>query len=144
MKTVETDIRIEAPPARVWQVLTDFASHDRWDPFLASIEGKLEAGARLVVRFRKGWTFKPRVTDLKPGERLEWLGSLGVRGLFDGRHHFELHAENGGTRLRHGEQFSGILVPLFGRGLRDTEAGFAAFNRAIKAEAEAGWAKSGA
>lgn len=141
MKTIATEIHIAAPPERVWQILTDLPAHAAWDPFLASLEGELTVGARLRVRFRKGWTMRPRVTAVDPGRRLEWLGSLGVRGIFDGRHRFELVAEAGGTRLHHGEEFGGILVPLVGGLLADTARGFEAFNLAIKERAEA-WAKS--
>ena len=35
-------------------------------------------------------TFKPRVTVVEPGRRLEWLGTMGIPGLFDGRHSFTL------------------------------------------------------
>jgi hypothetical protein len=141
METIATEILVAAPPSRVWQILVDFASHEAWDPFLASIEGTPAVGERLRVRFRQGMTFRPRVTACEAERRLEWLGSLGVRGLFDGRHRFELEAVEGGTRLRHGEQFTGILVPLLRRMLADTARGFDAFNHAIKERAEA-WAKS--
>jgi len=59
-----------------------------------------------------------------------------VPGLFDGEHGFRLEAIAGGCRLHHGETFNGILVPLFGRMLDDTERGFAALNAALKERAE--------
>ena len=71
------------------------------------------------------------------GEVLEWWGHLGVRGLFDGRHRFELHAAGRGTRLVQSEIFTGVLVPLVARSLdRGTAAGFALMNSALKAHAE--------
>jgi hypothetical protein len=146
MRTLQTEILIHAPAERVWRVLTDFAAHPAWDPFFASIAGELSTGARLRVQFRQnGMRMRPRVTEVLDGRVLEWLGSLGVRGLFDGRHRFELSAEGASTRLRHGERFSGILVPLFGRVLDKTAGGFEAFNEAIKARAEGTeWEKSAA
>jgi hypothetical protein len=57
-------------------------------------------------------------------------------GLFDGEHGFRLEAIAGGCRLHHGETFGGILVPLFGRMLDDTERGFAALNGALKERVE--------
>jgi hypothetical protein len=144
MRTIKTEIHIDAPPERVWALLTDFAGHPAWDPFLAAIEGEPRLGARLRVRFKKGGTFRPRVTELADGRVLEWLGSLGVRGIFDGRHRFELAPDGAGTRLRHSERFSGLLVPFVGGILGDAARGFDAFNRALKAQAEQGsaWAKS--
>ncbi len=141
MRTIETEIVIQAPAERVWRILTDFPSHAAWDPFIASIEGEAAPGARLRVRFRAGGRFRPRVTEVGDGRVLEWLGSLGVRGLFDGRHRFELHPDGGATRLVHRERFSGLLVPLLGRALAGAARGFAEFNRALKERAEAGeWA----
>ncbi|WP_242471958.1 hypothetical protein [Blastococcus sp. TML/C7B] len=69
------------------------------------------------------------------GAVLEWLGHLGVPGLFDGRHRFELTATPAGTRLVQSESFSGLLVrPL--RGFLDggTLAGFRAMNDALRGE----------
>jgi hypothetical protein len=36
----------------------------------------------------------------------------------------------------HSETFSGLLVPLLGKTLRDTERGFLAFNEALKQKVE--------
>jgi hypothetical protein len=63
---------------------------------------------------------------------LRWLGRVGLPGLFDGEHGFRLEAVAGGCRLHHGERFSGLLVPLFGRMLDATEQGFGALNQALK------------
>jgi hypothetical protein len=67
---------------------------------------------------------------------LEWFGKLLFGGLFDGRHRFELVPENGATRLVHSERFSGMLVPLVKKVLRDTERDFAALNAALKERVE--------
>ncbi len=56
------------------------------------------------------------------------------RGLFDGRHRFELHDPPSGCRLVQRETFTGVLVPLFARSLYDnTAGGFRAMNTALKA-----------
>ena len=82
-------------------------------------------------------TFKPRVTVLEPDQRLEWLGTMGVPGLFDGRHSFTLTPlGEGRTRFVQAEDFSGALVPLAGKMLAKTEAGFEAMNAALLARLE--------
>jgi hypothetical protein len=136
MRSIDTEILIAAPAARIWSELVDFAAHPSWDPLFASLAGELEVGARLEVRFRQGMTMRPRVTELEPGRVLEWHGKLAFGGLFDGRHRFELVPVEGGTLLRHTEKFTGILVPLVGKVLRDTAAAFDAFNRAIAQRSE--------
>ena len=63
MIKVRTEIEIEAPPGRVWDILTDFERYAEWNPFVREIQGDLRKGAKLEVRLgppgEKGMTFKP-------------------------------------------------------------------------------------
>ena len=80
---------------------------------------------------------KPVLTEVANARVLEWWGHLGVRGIFDGRHRFELHPAGSGTRFVQSETFTGALVPLVARSLdRGTAAGFALMNSALKDRAE--------
>jgi len=142
MRTIETTIDIDATPETVWQALVDFESYADWNPFITEAAGSAVVGGRLRIHIQppdgRGATFKPAVTVADPGERLEWLGKLGVRGLFDGRHAFHLEAtDDGHTRLTQREAFSGLLVGL----LLDEEAienGFEAMDEALKMRVESG------
>lgn len=148
MKKLSTEIMIEAPPAVVWEKLADPGKYPDWNPFVISLEGDLEVGSRLRVQMRppggKATTFKPTVTAVETNKYLEWLGHLGIKGLFDGRHQFKLEAIGEGTRFLQSEEFTGILVPLFSRMLDiKTRAGFEAMNQALKERSEAGVAERG-
>lgn len=44
MHRVRTTIDIAAPPERVWSILTDFAAHPQWNPFITAIWGELKTG----------------------------------------------------------------------------------------------------
>ena len=73
------------------------------------------------------------VTEVSPGEALEWLGHLGVPGVFDGRHRFELSAIGAGTHVVQREWFRGVLVRPLRRSLDSgTRAGFEAMNVALR------------
>jgi hypothetical protein len=140
MRTIETTIEIAASPERVWSVLADVARWQEWNPFVRSFEGELREGARVKLRIgppgRGTTTFRPRVLEAN-GRALRWLGHLGVPGLFDGEHHIRLERlTEQRTRVHHGERFAGLLVPLLSGLLKDTEKGFWAMNRALKARAE--------
>ena len=140
---IETHIEIEAPPARVWAVLTDFARMPAWNPFITSISGDLAEGARLSVRIvppgKAGMRFKPAVLAVRPEREFRWRGRLLVPGLFDGEHYFLLEPiGEKRTRLTQGEKFSGLLVGVLAGALNATEAGFRAMNAALKAQAERG------
>ena len=77
-------------------------------------------------------TFQPWVTAVEEHRYLEWLGRLGVPGLFDGRHSFSLTPLPGGrTLLQQSETFTGVLVPFAGSVLTRTQAGFEAMNEAL-------------
>lgn len=141
---IETQVAIAASPARVWSLLMDFAGHARWNPFVRSIAGRPAPGERLDLFVQPagggGMRFRPVVLRAEPEREFRWKGKLLVPGLFDGEHFFLLEPRaDGGVLLRHGERFSGLLVPLF-RGSLDggTRAGFIAMNEALKREAEAG------
>lgn len=140
MTTIETTIDLNASPEEVWVTLMDFDAYPEWNPFVTEISGRPLEGERLQVRIEppegRAMTFKPRVTEMVPGQRLEWLGKLVVPGLFDGRHTFSVEEISPGhTRLHHSESFSGVLVGY----LLDepaTRKGFEGMNEALRERVE--------
>jgi len=143
MRELHTEILIDAPAEQVWSVLADLAAYPVWNPFITAAEGRLEPGARLRLRIEPPGgspvTFRPRLLAVLPGRQLRWLGRVGVPGLFDGEHGFEIHPEGEGrVRLEQWERFGGFLVPFLWRRIAaPTRAGFEAMNAALKARAEA-------
>lgn len=141
-KEIKTDILIQATPAAVWTVLTDFENYPKWNPFITSISGELKVGNKITARIEppgaKGMTFKPTILALETNKKFTWLGHLWFTGLFDGEHSFELIDNgNGTTTFVQSEKFKGILVPLFKKMLDiNTIKGFEAMNRALKDVAE--------
>jgi hypothetical protein len=136
MKHVTSVIDIPASQERVWAALVDTASYPQWNPFITKFFGELTVGQRLEVRIAppggRVMVFKPTVTQVEPGHRLEWLGTLGVRGIFDGRHSFTLQSlGEHSTRLTQAEDFGGLLMPFAGPILARTRAGFEAMNEAL-------------
>ena len=142
MHVIRTEIDIDASPARVWDVLTDFAAYPDWNPFLTSVTGRAEVGQKLVARIEpkagRGMTFKPTVLMADREKEFRWRGRFLVPGLFDGEHYFVIAPNGAGTtRLVHGEEFSGLLVGMAKASLdKGTQAGFNAMNKALKARAE--------
>lgn len=118
-KELLTEVFIAAPPDRVWEVLTGFASYPEWNPMIRRAEGELQVGKCLTVRFEpeggKGHTFRPRLTVVEPGRELRWLGRPRFPGFLDTDHYWLLEPAPGGTRLMHGAGVFGLLAPLTGR-----------------------------
>ena len=142
MRVLEKTIGIDATPDQVWAVLTDFDHYGDWTPFVTSISGPLETGARLAVVLAppggRAITMKPTVRAAEASRRFAWLGHLGVPGIFDGAHEFLIEPGAGGTTVfTQRETFRGALVPFVGGVLKKTEAGFELMNRALKDRAEA-------
>jgi hypothetical protein len=142
MRELDTEIEINASAERVWQLLTDFDAYPQWNPFIRRIEGKPKVSSKLNVFIQpsgaRGMRFNPMVLRAEPQRELRWLGSLLVRGLFDGEHIFIIEplAENR-IRFVQREKFSGLFVPLFWRSLdTNTRRGFNEMNVALKGRAE--------
>ena len=140
---LHSEIDIDASPTTVWNILTDLDEYPNWNPFIISASGAIDVGERLTNRLQppngKAMTIKPTVTAVDTQETFEWLGRLGVPGIFDGRHRFQLEATpSGGTRLVHSEHFSGLLVRAMRKSLdTKTRKGFLEMNEALKTQAEA-------
>lgn len=142
MKELVSEIEIQATDEKVWQILTDFASFPQWNPFIRRAVGEPRTGAKLQVHIQpsgaSGMTFRPTVLKAEPKRELRWLGQLLIPGLFDGEHILTIEPLAGNrVRFVQREIFTGILVPLFARGLdTDTRRGFEEMNRALKKRAE--------
>ncbi len=52
-----TEVEIDAPVERVWEIMTDFEAFPDWNPFIKKMRGDLEVGATLheKVYFFRGW-----------------------------------------------------------------------------------------
>jgi len=142
MKLLHTEIEIDAPADRVWQVLADFGRFPEWNPFIVRASGELRVGARLEVHIQPagsgGMTLRPLVLEATANRELRWRGQLLIPGLFTGEHAFVLEPLGARTRFVHREHFTGVLVPLLSRVLDGaTRRGFEAMNEALKKRAEA-------
>lgn len=132
MLQLTTTIDLPANPERVWAELTNFSAYPDWNPFITQANGDWAEGNTVAIT-AGGMDFKPKVLAFDAGKELRWLGSLLFKGLFDGEHYFLLNDNGDGTTtLTHGEDFSGVLVPLFRTKLnKDTKDGFEAMNEAF-------------
>lgn len=148
-KEIKTEIVIKGSKEHIWEVLTDFGEYPTWNPFIRSIEGKLEEGCfeclsnlPLVVRIvppgSKGMTFKPTIIELEKYTKLSWLGQFIFKGLFDGMHQFELIDNlDGTTTFIQSEIFRGFLLPFLGKKFQsNTKKGFELMNQKLKERVE--------
>ena len=139
-RCIDTYIDIDAPPQRVWQVLIDLPAWREWNPFIPSITGKLETGARLQITVSppgiKSMEFNPKVFAVRPCKEIIWGGSF-LLFVYRGDHAILLEPlPSGGTRFRQCERFRGPVVLFMGRMFKPTEQGYHQMNRALKGRVE--------
>jgi hypothetical protein len=135
-KIISTRVTINA----LWQTLTQLDEYRRWNPFITAAAGTFSVGQRLELTIQppgsRALNFRPWVTAVEEHCYIEWLGRLGMPGVFDGRHSFTLTPiATGRTLLQQSETLSGALIPFSGSILSRTRAGFDAMNEAITQEA---------
>ena len=136
-KTIQTSILINARPAQVWQVLTNFSAYSAWNPFITGIRGECIVGDQIEADI-SGMTFKPEILVYNKDLEIRWIGKLLFKGLFDGEHIFQLIDNGDSTTLfKQSENFNGILVGMFSKKLDiKTKPGFESMNLALKKRVE--------
>lgn len=138
---IRTEIIIGSSNERVYEILTNLSSYASWNPFIVHSEGVVKVGETIKNSMKNGnktVLFKPKVLKAEKGKAFEWLGSLFIKGLFDGHHYFHIQKINANqVNLIHGEKFSGILSGMIFRKIGDdTRNNFIKMNRALKSLAE--------
>lgn len=128
MVKVETEIVINSSIENIWNILTDFNQYPLWNPLIKNIKGNLVEGETLKIHVtlpnQMGMRFKPIITKVDFRKEFVWKGKFLFEGLFDGEHFFRLETVGTNqTKLIHGENFSGFLVPYFKKMLANTKEG---------------------
>lgn len=142
MKILETSIKINATPLRVWEVLTAFHEYSIWNPFILKLEGSpvlsSELKVTLLLEKKKPMIFKPKVVSVSEAKAFSWIGRFLIPGIFDGHHQFRLEDNgDGSTTLIHKEEFKGLLVPFLKKMIEvDTKNAFEKMNLALKHRCE--------
>ncbi|NOX88726.1 MAG: SRPBCC domain-containing protein [Calditrichaeota bacterium] len=138
MRTIFTELIIDAPIEKVWAALSDFSQYATWNPFIIYAKGTLQPGKKISVIVKapgeKPRLFKPKIIKVTEGKEFRWLGKMLLPGVFDVEHIFCLSSvEENKTKFVHNEHFKGLLVPLlWGRLEWSTLAGFKKMNKALK------------
>ncbi len=145
MFTIEATTIVDAPPEIVWSVLITFSDYDQWSTMLIPEQSeppRLGETIKLRLSMPGGlaYSFEPDVIMLDTSRHFAWVQKTGLKGLFDGEHHFVLtDLGEGQTELYNYEHYSGLLSPIFKRlpFMKDAPKGFVDMNNEIKLRAEA-------
>ena len=143
MKSIITEIIINAPAENVWNILMNFNQHAEWNPFIKKLEGEANVGEQLRVEIhppnQKPSTFTPKVVIIKPQQHFAWKGTFIASFVMTGEHNYEIEVlESNKVKFKHYEHFTGILAGVIMKKIGEsTKQGFESMNEALKAKAEA-------
>jgi hypothetical protein len=137
---IRTDIVIDAPPAEVYAVLSDFEQYPKWNPYHRSVQGEFVEGAPLQIHIRRPdgeeIDVPPHMHTIVADREISWGG--GVRGVFYGEHRFLLEPRAAGaTHLQHDEDFWGVAVRFTNISEAVLTEGYEGMNQALKTYVEA-------
>lgn len=136
-----TTAAIDAPPARVWDILTNAAGYREWNPEIINIEGQMASGARIVARVKLGSgalrSVPMRITAFQAPTQMEWTGGLPF-GLFVGRRTFHVTPNGSGAVFRLHLSMTGPLSRWIVKSVGDRQPEVDSFSAALKARAERG------
>jgi hypothetical protein len=139
---ISAQVEIEAPPDRVWQILTDLERYHEWNPFTPRVESSLMVGdpVTLQVRMRRDRELiqVERMTACEDQRELSWgLQMVAPIVLATNRRQLLEPLAGGRTRYTTANEFRGALVPLVMLLYRrDMQRGFSEAAKALKLRAE--------
>jgi len=145
MREIRTEIEIDAPMEKVWNILIDIDNWKEWSPIIKQASGVASLGSELSVTMvsedgkggKDGPEYMPIVTIFQEPKLFRWRAKLMSEFLFTNDKVFELEETSSGTRLIHKELFKGMLVPLFWSNLNShVPSMLKSMNDAMKEKAE--------
>lgn len=115
--TSSAEIDIDAPPERVWEVLTQFEKWPQWNPDVKSMsyEGPLVPGTQFRWKAGPG-KIVSTLDRVEPPRYISWHGRTLT---IDAYHEWWLEPRGGGTHVRTEESFFGALARLGRRPLQN-------------------------
>jgi hypothetical protein len=137
MTELRTEIALQAPAERVWELLTDLTLYSQWNPLFVRAQGRVTAGERLALTVQlpsiPAFEITPKLLHADRHVRLFWQQTLAVSPLMSWTYGVELEPLlPGRLKLVQRSTFGGLLGPLFDFALKaPVEGGMSQLNRAI-------------
>lgn len=138
MAMFELTIEIAAPPARVWEVMTDIDRWHEWTPSITSIErldnAPFAVGTRIRTRQPKLPAALWKITAIDPGKSFTWT-SVAPGLKVDATHQVE--PAEGGSHVTLSIDYSGMFGGMWERLTRDITKRYVGFEaNGLKARSE--------
>jgi hypothetical protein len=141
VKSVHTQIELDAGIEQAWVLLTDFPSWSAWNPVIVQIDAEPGVGGEVDFEIRvppsEPANLRASFSVWEPGRAIAWRA--GIPGVFTGEHYLRLEQlADGGSQLTHGEDFGGLLPALMfsAERMESIEAAYRRMNEAFASELE--------
>ncbi|MFA7405162.1 MAG: SRPBCC domain-containing protein [Pelobacteraceae bacterium] len=144
MNEIRTEITLEAPVERIWELLADCTLYPFWNPLFKQVTGRMVVGESMNFMVSlpdiTPFLIKPKVLSVKPAKGFCWQQTLYFAGLFSWKYCTELEV----ISLQHSKyiqkfHFGGILGPLSSLAMRgEVTAGLSKMNEALRRWGEKG------
>lgn len=130
-RTTSIQQLIQADQSTIWSLLTDLARYPSWNSTVISILGNIKTGAKIQLKstLAPERTFKLKVKEVIPAEKLVWGDAMGTRT-------YTLSPSKNGVLFSMSETIGGPLFPLFASKIPDFDASFEQFTADLKKAAE--------
>ena len=134
-KSVGVATAINAPPEKIWSLLTDAANTPTWNSTVTEIAGTIAPGSRITIKVPiSKRLFKVTVDEFQPPKRLVWSDG---NAMFRGVRTYTLTPGTGGTTIfSMVEVFTGLMLPMIAPSLPDFKPVFTQHAADLKAAAE--------
>jgi uncharacterized protein YndB with AHSA1/START domain len=131
VKKYEITVDIDAPPARVWDVMVDVEKWPEWTPSMSSVKrldaGELREGSRVRIKQPKLAPTTMTVTELEPDKCFTWrMTGPGIEVTAT----HTIKAKGKGSQVVLSLYFDGIVGGIIGRATRGLNERYIAYEAA--------------
>jgi len=131
-RTTSINKTIKADATIIWGLLTNAVDFSKWNSTVVSIEGEIKQNEKIKLKstLDPKRTFKLKVKEVVPNQKLVWGDALGERV-------YTLEKAADATLFRMSEKIGGLMFPLFASKIPSFDESFEQFAADLKKEAEA-------
>lgn len=143
MQTVETEIEIQAPPEKVWSIITDIDKWHEWSPIINASSGEAAVGSTVAITMmskeagKDGPKYNPEIIQMDEPTYFHWRAHMMAGFVFTNDKIIELEKTDAGTKVIHKETFKGLMAALMkGQMAKEVPPMLTRMNEALKQLAE--------
>lgn len=144
MNELRTELSLEAPAERIWELLTDLKLYPQWNPLFQRATGKMSVGEKLELEVHlpdiDPFIVSPKIQSVEIRSGFCWKHTVLSVGFFTWKYCAELEIL-APDRLKFIQRssFGGILGPLFSLGMKTSVMdGLIRMNEAMRRWGEKG------